>query len=507
MVNLYNKPVYSNSSEKSTEQVLNPNSNLSLPSHNNTEAGIEAVNRSLPLKNNGETNVHKLLSSSALNLLKGSQLGKKELIKDRQYLYNSKSIVFNFSAQGPSTINQSLPTFFNYAEKVLRTGFKSISSLISSPVYYNYHDKIVIKLFIFLSPKIDLGYLSLAESKSSSKPIIQTSKHVKKGELVREESTSLHTSILNKELWSEIIQFQTFYSKKILRKNFSPSGPGEFSIKGKNNTIYKSAKNALPAAQLPVLSKLGKVTKVKGTDPRLLSFFNISYKTLEKITFILSTVFKKKIELDIIRLYFPFHDSKILAKVLGSSSNTNKYKFSRMIQKLLPKAVIKNPSLFKNSAAQAPSILPNSIKELKDSTLNLANFSKGLAYNLFSHNKLEKSFSHPDLKKEANLKEAFLSNSNKNNSILSPALVQEGFDIESPLETVQGLPLPSSISGLNVKLAGRLTTQRVIPRYTIQTRQEGSLARGKVNFLEKARFTNKNKRGAYSFTVNISHIL
>ena len=210
MVNLYNKPVYSNSSEKSTEQVLNPNSNISLPSHNNTEAGIEAVNRSLPLKNNGETNVQKFLSSSALNLLKGSQLGKKELIKDRQYLYNSKSIVFNFSAQGPSTIKQSLPTFFNYAEKVLRTGFKSISSLISMPVYYNYHDKIVIKLFIFLSPKIDLGYLSLAESKSSSKPIIQTSKHVKKGELVREESTSLHTSILNKELWSEIIQFQTF---------------------------------------------------------------------------------------------------------------------------------------------------------------------------------------------------------------------------------------------------------------------------------------------------------
>ena len=52
MVNLYNKPVYSNSSEKSTEQVLNPNSNISLPSHNNTEAGIEAVNRSLPVKNN-----------------------------------------------------------------------------------------------------------------------------------------------------------------------------------------------------------------------------------------------------------------------------------------------------------------------------------------------------------------------------------------------------------------------------------------------------------------------
>ena len=65
--------------------------------------------------------------------------------------------------------------------------------------------------------------------------------------------------------------------------------------------------------------------------------------------------------------------------------------------------------------------------------------------------------------------------------------------------------LPSHVSGLSIKLAGRLTTQKMIPRQTVQSIQEGSLARGKVHFIEKARFTNKNKRGTYSFTLSISH--
>ena len=60
---------------------------------------------------------------------------------------------------------------------------------------------------------------------------------------------------------------------------------------------------------------------------------------------------------------------------------------------------------------------------------------------------------------------------------------------------------------MNVKLAGRLMTQSMRPRFTVQSFQEGSLARGKVAFLETSRFTTKNKRGAYSFTINISHVI
>ena len=64
----------------------------------------------------------------------------------------------------------------------------------------------------------------------------------------------------------------------------------------------------------------------------------------------------------------------------------------------------------------------------------------------------------------------------------------------------------SYLSGMNVKLAGRLMTQSIRPRFTVQSFQEGSLARVKVHYVEKSRFTGKNKRGAFSFTVTISHV-
>lgn len=65
---------------------------------------------------------------------------------------------------------------------------------------------------------------------------------------------------------------------------------------------------------------------------------------------------------------------------------------------------------------------------------------------------------------------------------------------------------PSYLSGMNIKLAGRLMTQSIRPRFTVQNLQDGSLARVKVHFIEKSRFTGKNKRGAFSFTVTISHV-
>ena len=66
---------------------------------------------------------------------------------------------------------------------------------------------------------------------------------------------------------------------------------------------------------------------------------------------------------------------------------------------------------------------------------------------------------------------------------------------------------PSYLSGMKIKLAGRIMTQPMRPRFTVQNHQEGSLARVKVHFTERSRFTGKNKRGAFSFTVTISHVL
>ena len=66
--------------------------------------------------------------------------------------------------------------------------------------------------------------------------------------------------------------------------------------------------------------------------------------------------------------------------------------------------------------------------------------------------------------------------------------------------------IPSYLSGFKLRVAGRLLTQRVIPRLTVKTIQRGTLARGKAQFVNSARFTNKNKRGSFSITVTTGHI-
>lgn len=66
--------------------------------------------------------------------------------------------------------------------------------------------------------------------------------------------------------------------------------------------------------------------------------------------------------------------------------------------------------------------------------------------------------------------------------------------------------IPSYLSGFKIRVAGRLLTQRVIPRLTVKTIQRGTLARGKAKFVDSARFSNKNKRGSFSITVTMGHI-
>jgi hypothetical protein len=61
--------------------------------------------------------------------------------------------------------------------------------------------------------------------------------------------------------------------------------------------------------------------------------------------------------------------------------------------------------------------------------------------------------------------------------------------------------IPAFLTGLNIRIAGRIMTQRAKPRKTINLKHRGATARGKINYLNFARLTNKNKRGSYSITI------
>ena len=143
-----------------------------------------------------------------------------------------------------------------------------------------------------------------------------------------------------------------------------------------------------------------------------------NFNKLKTICNILTRFFKKPIELELVRLYYPYYNSNILVNLFGIF--INKIMLRRIVKKFIGKS-IKNTS--------------TSINELA--------INKRL--------------------------------------------------------------IPSALSGIKIKVAGRLMTQRVIPRKTIKLISKGSLSRAKTMFVETSRFTNKNKRGAFSITVSIGH--
>ena len=60
-----------------------------------------------------------------------------------------------------------------------------------------------------------------------------------------------------------------------------------------------------------------------------------------------------------------------------------------------------------------------------------------------------------------------------------------------------------AITGVYIKLGGRLLRGKIVPRRTVKKIQYGSLARSKSNYITNARIIQKNKRGSFSFTVSI----
>lgn len=149
------------------------------------------------------------------------------------------------------------------------------------------------------------------------------------------------------------------------------------------------------------------------------SFTKLNKIKLDILCQILSYIFKKPVQLELVRLYYPYFDSNIFVNLLSKLINIIQVRV--IMKRFFNKAIIKNP--------------------IKIS---------------------------------------------KNNLVIK---------------------IPSLLSGLNIRIGGRLLTQRIIPRKTVKTIRKGTLSKGKINFLDESRYTNKNKRGAYTLVVSIGHYL
>lgn len=142
-------------------------------------------------------------------------------------------------------------------------------------------------------------------------------------------------------------------------------------------------------------------------------FLILHYNKLEKLVNLLSKLFKKSVELELIRIYSPQNESNILANFTGILSESIKFRNIPM-------------------------------KLFKVSKIN----------NRFSNNKI-----------------------------------------------------PSFLSGIYLKLAGRVLTQKIQRRVKSKVVQKGSLARTRAKLININRFVNKNRRGVYSVTVKIGHFI
>ena len=242
-----------------------------------------------------------------------------------------------------------------YSYKLLFYFFKSVYCLISKPVFLFTPDKVTIQLFYYLNvPKFKVfkWYYILNNNAAAS----VNSRHVHTGSMPRK------------------------VKKTLIRLN------------KKRNKIKNTLFN---------LNKFN-----------LFKVFTMKFKLICEI---LSNKFKKPVELQLIRIHHPYHDSNILVNFLSLNIRNKKFKPLIAIEKLYAKKVVKN---------------------LYDYSINSIN------------------------------------------------------------------SIPTFLSGINIRIGGRLMREPIIPRITTKKFERGASSPGKVNFLDTATITKKNRKGSY--TINIS---
>lgn len=196
--------------------------------------------------------------------------------------FKSKNIVYSFIKT-----NNLYPIFSGAAiEYLLTSFFLSMYSLISKPVYLIKQDKIIIQLFIFLSPKAD--------------KFLDSNTFFKEGKL-RTASKTIFSSRI-----THYLKFKSFRPK---------------TLEILNNQIANTQ---------------------HGNTREYTSFLSNFNSKLEKLSLIFSKILNKKVEFHLVKAQLPYQDSKIISQILGY--NADKYNFRKMLKMIIPRAVIKNPS-------------------------------------------------------------------------------------------------------------------------------------------------------------------
>nr|YP_007476119.1 ribosomal protein S3 [Cantharellus cibarius]AGE93540.1 ribosomal protein S3 [Cantharellus cibarius] len=202
---------------------------------------------------------------------------------------------------------------------------------------------------------------------------------------------------------------------------------------------------------------------------------------LNSLGLLLSNLLQTHVEIELVRLTYPYHESKILSELVGINGKTISY--SRIKYLLLNKSKILTPvsDIFnKKVQKNISSITPYSI------------LHKSIDEDLFKKNLFSFRF-------------------DKNQNLTSPPSANHiltedtGARVGTNDFTNLSNDLITYLTGIKLRISGRLTKQRVVPKRTVKTAYKGGISENKNNIVESSTFTHKNKKGAFSIRIWLSH--
>lgn len=242
---------------------------------------------------------------------------------------------------------------------------------------------------------------------------------------------------------------------------------------------------------------------------------------------LLSKIFGKNVEIQLIKLHNIGLDQDILAKAI--SSNSKNYKLRIILNKLWKKIQVNSGSkfIYLRKKALLNSTLVSAIANKLTTSLNNKgkniNFSIGKQFapgkmlgglksknlpifkNIRNNtlNQIKIKIPTKILKTKFNQITNIINQKNQIKNPISNALIND--NIENP-EIFISKPLTlAKVTGIKIKVAGRLAKERIVPKKTVKTIQVGSLSKQRVSFVNSATFTSKNKKGAFSIKISMSH--
>nr|YP_010977154.1 ribosomal protein S3 [Daedalea dickinsii]WNZ34359.1 ribosomal protein S3 [Daedalea dickinsii] len=263
-------------------------------------------------------------------------------------------------------------------------------------------------------------------------------------------------------------QLQLILNTKKIKVNKNISRP-KIKISNKNKINFNEL--------IKNLNNLSKFNPYLAQSQHIYYFFNKSNnKIIKNISSIIEISFSKMSSLISKPVYF----------ITPKNFNINLFIFLSKLKK-------KNNSKF---------LTLKNTKNLEILSANLSKFSKKKVH--FELNRIRKIFFDSNIL--ANYIAARSEIKNKNQSSLAKRI----FNSFTNFNRLKNNPLynaiiPSFLTGMSIKVAGRLSRQKLSLRKTVKVYQRGGLTRRTADFVSNSRVTWFNKRGAFSITAKIGH--